>query len=96
MDAMTTPHEEEWVTGEGALSEALYSGDTWVGSFTRPERAKLAREAPRMARALLAELVVDGAHTVDCAAPLIGAGHPCTIRCERIRTTLLSAGVPIP
>jgi hypothetical protein len=50
---MTAPHEETWTTGEGALSGALYSGDTWIGSFTDPERARLAAQAPKMMRALV-------------------------------------------
>ena len=50
---MSKPHEEEWTTGEGALSGALYSGDTWIGSFTDAKRAKLAVQAPRLARMLL-------------------------------------------
>lgn len=46
-------HEETWTTGEGALSGALYSGDTWIGSFTNAERARLAVHAPKMAAMLL-------------------------------------------
>ena len=53
---MTRPHEEEWKTGEGALSGALYSGDTWIGSFTKPERARLAVQAPKLAQRLAARL----------------------------------------
>lgn len=50
---MTKPHEEEWKTGEGALSGALYSGDTWIGSFTDPKRARLAVQAQRMVQVLM-------------------------------------------
>jgi hypothetical protein len=51
---MTKPHEETWTTGEGARSGALYDEHgTWLGSFTRPERARLAKEAPRLAMMLL-------------------------------------------
>jgi hypothetical protein len=78
------PHEEEWTTGEGALSEALYSGETWIGSFTNPERARLAKEAPKMARALLY------AHHA-----LMGDRDPGTA-IAKIREALKGAGVELP
>lgn len=88
---MKRPHEEEWKTGEGALSGALYSGDTWIGSFTNPERARLAVEAPEMARALCGLLMHHG-HVDDCPGRL-GVGSPCYTRCENARAVLKAAGV---
>lgn len=64
---MTKPHEEEWKTGEGALSGALYHGDTWIGSFTIAHRARLAVQAPALARRLAARLSGDG---VPCVCHL--------------------------
>lgn len=63
---MTKPHEETWTTGEGALSGALYSGDTWIGSFTRQERARLAVQAPVLVHALLATRRIDVAEYCWC------------------------------
>jgi hypothetical protein len=57
---MIKPHEEEWKTGEGVLSGALYSGDKWIGSFSNPERARLAEQAPGMARIIAAILSSPG------------------------------------
>jgi len=64
------PHEEDWKTGEGALPGALYHGDTWLGSFTRPERAKLAVQAPEMARLLAEVMAWDISQRVTPDAPL--------------------------
>jgi hypothetical protein len=66
---MSKPHEEEWSTGEGVLSGALYAGDTWIGSFTNPERARLAKEAPEMARLIRDVMAWDISQRVTPEAP---------------------------
>lgn len=88
---MTKPHEETWTTGDGALSGALYAGETWIGSFTDPKRARLAVQAPRMAQALAALLQHSG-HVDDCPGRL-GIGSPCYTRCASARSVLEAAGV---
>lgn len=87
---MTKPHEETWVTGEGALSGALYSGDTWIGSFTNADRARLAVQAPELARRLLANGAVDTNgewHNDACLEYGHGKG------CDADRAALKAAGV---
>jgi len=87
---MTAPHEEEWKTGEGALSGALYSGDTWIGSFTDPKRARLAVQAPELARRLLANGAIDEQgvwHNDACLEYGHGKG------CDADRAALKAAGV---
>lgn len=85
---MSKAHEETWETGEGVLAGALYADGFWIGSFTTAERARLAKEAPVMARALLAEL--EEGHTTDC----VGRNGLCNSpRCVRIRIALRFAGV---
>jgi hypothetical protein len=81
---MTKPHEETWTTGEGALSGALYSGDTWIGSFTDAKRARLAVQAPKMAQALLY------AHHA-----IMGDRDPGTA-IAKIREALSGTGVELP
>lgn len=66
---MTKPHEETWTTGEGALSGALYAGETWIGSFTDPKRARLAVQAPEMARLLRDVVAWDLSQRVTPEAP---------------------------
>jgi hypothetical protein len=98
---MTKPHEETWTTGDGALSGALYSGDTWIGSFTDAKRAKLAVQAPEMARVLMEHAGVWAGpnkafwHTGECwrAREWLTDGSPCTEACGAIRETLRAAGV---
>lgn len=92
---MTKPHEEEWKTGEGALSGALYSGAMWIGSFTNPERARLAVQAPTLVRVVLEsmELRPDGTmhHRAECSADgMITCDAP---RCGSARAALKAAGV---
>lgn len=85
---MTKPHDETWTTGEGALSGALYSGDTWIGSFADPKRARLAVQAPRLAQMLLEHgAMIDGEwHNDACVEYGHGPG------CEADRATLKAAG----
>lgn len=93
---MSQPHEEQWTTGEGALSGALCSGDTWIGSFTNPERAKLAVHAPALARHLMKYVAVctscDGAGQGSVRSPdgYVRASCP---GCEEARAVLRAAGV---
>jgi hypothetical protein len=93
---MIKPHEEEWKTGEGVLSGALYSGDKWIGSFSNPERARLAVHAPKLATVLL-RLLRESAddrgvfHTEQCWNAMIGMG--CLPSCRDARAVLRDAGV---
>lgn len=97
VDAVSRPHEEEWSTGEGALAGALYSGETWIGSFTKPERARLAVQAPKLARMLLEHLQAcdackgDGIQWVRASAAERVAVE-CT-GCSDDRAVLRAAGV---
>ena len=90
---MTKPHEEEWMTGAGALSGALYAGATWIGSFTRPERARLAVQAPMLVRSLLATRRVDRTEHCWChhARDIRVAGH--SEACGEALTALRGCGV---
>lgn len=96
---MTKPHEEEWKTGEGALSGALYVDGIWIGSFTNPERARLAVEAPEMVRALLGHVRYcdgcDGSGLTSIRAPPPAERQtvPCPA-CEHDRAVLRATGVP--
>lgn len=90
---MTKPHEEEWTTGEGALSGALYSGETWIGSFTDTKRARLAVQAPAMAKALLSvgRQYDNGWHLFGCVGG--DTSQTCDAQCTDSRTALKAAGV---
>lgn len=96
---MKKPHEEEWATGEGALSGALYSGDTWIGSFTDPKRARLAVQAPALVQALLplGGYAWVGAnrewHLLTCWRTLHAPGHDCLDECRNVQRALNAAGV---
>lgn len=96
---MTKPHEEEWKTGEGALSWALYSGDTWIGSFTNPERARLTVQAPALTQALLGlgRYGWHGAyrewHLGVCWNGLREPGGECLHGCRDAGRVLRAAGV---
>jgi hypothetical protein len=88
---MIKPHEEEWGTGEGSLSGALYTKDgTWIGSFTGADRARLAAHAPDLAQRLLANGGLDSQgqwHNDSCLEYGHGPG------CEKDRAALKAAGV---
>lgn len=96
---MTKPHEETWKTGEGALAGALYSGDTWIGSFTNADRARLAVEAPMLAVALLTlgRYGWRGAyrewHLGVCWNTLCAPDGECLHGCRDARRVLTCAGV---
>jgi hypothetical protein len=87
--AHRTPHEETWETGDAVLSGALYHEGIWIGSFTNTERARLAKEAPRLARALLAVVEHDRRFR---ESPEDASRSPI----ELVTEALAAAGVPIP
>lgn len=90
---MKKPHEEEWKTGEGALAGALYSGDTWIGSFTDAKRARLAKKTPALVRALLATRRIDMIEHCWChhARAIEVAGH--SEACREALKALRDSGV---
>ena len=93
---MTAPHDETWTTGEGALSGAMYSGETWIGSFTDPKRARLAVQAPKLVERLLIAARAckgcDGTGMVSVRAPHGYDTCSCPT-CEDDWSVLRAAGV---